>query len=301
MAKSSTRICNWLLSLFKGGKYLRFREIEKRWLEDESMSDYGDLTKRKFHLYKDMLKRRFGVSIGCKDKMGYAYYITNADIYDDPNVPEFMLNTMMVDEKLHECISIMDRFMTEYIPSGGVRLDVVTDTMLENKKIYFEYQKYGSPSRNPMELGVCGLMLYKQRWYILGEFDDKKRYTFALDRMWNVRKSTKNFKVDPSFNIYHYFSDIYGIYHSGKPLTNIIIRAFGDEPYYMNDLRIHHSQKEIGSGEGYRDYMIKVSPNNELVSYLLGRRDRVKVLSPDGFEEEMKDAIRSMAELYGIL
>lgn len=297
-AKSTARICKWLIDLLMKRKYIKLHDIVDLWSKDSLMKDYNDLSERNFHRYKDMLKRRFGVEIECDDGRGYAYYISNPSVFNDPNVPRFLLNTLALDEKLQECLSMIDRIRVEYVPSGGERLDVVTNAMLVNKKLEFGYQKYGSPKRNDVKLGVCGLILYNQRWYILGEFEDKSRYTYALDRMWNPKVSKEDFYVDPSFNVHHYFEEIYGIYNSGKPLTNIIIRAFAEEAYSMRDLPIHPSQKQIGSGENYTDYMIRVRPNNELLSYLLGRKDRVKVLSPTNFQEELIEALDSIRDLY---
>ena len=147
-------------------------------------------------------------------------------------------------------------------------------------------------------MGVCGLILYNQRWYILGEFDDTKKYTFSLDRMWDPELTEEYYSPEPSFNVDAYFSEFYGIFNSGKDITNIVLRALDDEAYYMRDLPIHPSQKEIGAGDGYVDFMISVRPNNELVSYVLSRKNRLKVLSPDSFVEEIKAAAESISNLY---
>jgi hypothetical protein len=78
----------------------------------------------------------------------------------------------------------------------------------------------------------------------------------------------------------------------------IVIRAFGDEAFYLRDLPIHKSQKEIGNGGNYTDFMIELRPNNELISYLLSRKNRLKVLSPDCIVEEMKETIEGIATIY---
>jgi predicted DNA-binding transcriptional regulator YafY len=81
-------------------------------------------------------------------------------------------------------------------------------------------------------------------------------------------------------------------------MTRIVLRAFGDENYYLRDLPIHKSQREIGSGDGYTDFMIELRPNKELIAYLLSRRERLKVLSPDSIVEEMKAGIDKMKANY---
>jgi hypothetical protein len=105
-------------------------------------------------------------------------------------------------------------------------------------------------------------------------------------------------EVDPNFDVNEYFGEFYGIYNSGRDIMKIVIRAFGDEAFYLRDLPIHKSQREIGSGDGYTDFMIKLRPNKELIAYLLSRRERLKVLSPDCIIDDMKAAITAMMANY---
>ena len=95
-----------------------------------------------------------------------------------------------------------------------------------------------------------------------------------------------------------YFCEIYGIYNSGRALESIVLRAFDDEAYHMRDLPIHQSQQEIGSGDGYSDFMIKVRPNKELMSYIISRCNRLKILSPEPIVEEFKELVASIMKNY---
>jgi hypothetical protein len=104
--------------------------------------------------------------------------------------------------------------------------------------------------------------------------------------------------IDSGFSIDAYFSEIYGIYNSGRNLESIVLRAFGEEAYHMRDLPIHQSQQEIGSGDGYSDFMIKVRPNNELMSYILSRSNCLKILSPKPVVENFKGIVTSIMNNY---
>lgn len=294
----TTKICKWLLELLKKEKYQTLAEIEEKWLGEERARGLGEMSQRNFHRYKEKLLKEYGVKISCNRQRNFAYFISNPEIFKDYSIAEWMLNTLAVDEKLHECISMTDRIRLEPIPSGGERLDVVTDAMLRDKKLGFVHQKYGSVRAKTFVVGVCGLILYNHRWYILGEFEDKQRFTFSLDRLWDAEITSEDFEVDPDFDVNTYFGEIYGIFNSGKPLQNIVLRAFGNEAYLMRDLPIHPSQREIGSGKDYADFMIRVRPNNELIGYILSRKNFLKVLSPESVVEDMKNAIRSIADLY---
>lgn len=299
MSKSIT-ICKWLVDVLKKNRFLTLTEIEDKWLNDENMEGLGDMSQRNFHRYKDKLLKEFGIKIRCTRDRGYAYYISNQEIFKENGITDWMLNTLAVDEKLHECLSMTDRIRLEPIPSGVAKLDVVTNAMLREKKLKFNHQKYASVTKNIFVVGVCGLILYNHRWYILGEFDDKQRYTFALDRLWEPVITSEDFDLDPNFDVNAYFEEIYGIYNSGDPIENIVLRAFGSEIYTMRDLPIHPSQKEIGAGDNYVDFMLTIRPNNELISRILSRQNLIKVLSPKHFQEKIRASIKDMAELYDV-
>lgn len=209
-----------------------------------------------------------------------------------------MLGSLAMGEKLRECFALKNRIYIDPIPSGGKVLDVVTDAMTKDKKLSFMYHPYGAMKPRQSELGVCCMRLYRQRWYLLGEYDDHKRYTYALDRIKNPMVTNLDFEMDPTFDVNEYFKDYYGIINSGREVTSIVFRAFGDEPYYLRDLQIHWSQQEIGCGEGYSDFMIDVRPNNELLSFFLSRKNRVKVLSPSSYVKEMEDAVNGIKNNY---
>ena len=301
MNGNHAKACIWLIEFLRVHPYKTRKEICEEWAKSKKHGNGVEMSERSFHRYRKSLKENFGVEICCKDGGDFPYYIKDTSILCDNNLPEWILNTMAVGEKLQSCLSLMHRIRLEPIPSGGNKLDIVTDAMLADCKLKFDYLPYGAVKIKTNVLGVCGLVLYNQRWYILGEYDDRKRYTYALDRMSNLEIQKEHFEVDPNFDVNEYFGEFYGFFNSGSDFENIIIRAFDTEPYYLRDLPIHKSQREIGSGEGYSDFVIRVRPNNELISYLIARKNRLKVLSPDSFVREMEMAAASICKNYDML
>jgi hypothetical protein len=69
----------------------------------------------------------------------------------------------------------------------------------------------------------------------------------------------------------------------------VVIRTFDDEHHYLRDLPLHHSQKEIGRGDGYVDFELKLHINKELSGYILSRGKRMKVLKPLSFAREIEE------------
>ena len=292
------RSCKWLIEKLKNKDNMTFEDINKEWLKESNLSDGMEMGRKTFYNYRKTLKESFGIEVACKNGGNYAYYLKNPEILMNESLAEWMLNTLAIDENLMGCKSLVRRIILEDIPSGGDKLIKITEAMQNNYKLRFEYIRYGSPEKKEHKAEPWGLVLYRQRWYILASFGSNKKYTFGLDRMINPEITTEAFEVDQNFNAGAYFEEFYGIYNSGRDITRIIIRAYGDEAFYLRDLPIHKSQREIGSGDGYTDFMIKLRPNKELIAYLLSRRERLKVLSPDCIIDDMKAAITAMMANY---
>jgi len=291
------RSLKWIIEKFMEKKYLTLKGLNELWVKEEDLSDGLEMGRKTFYNHRQALKEKFGIDI-CQKDQGYAYYIRNPEIIRNNSLMNFMLSTLAMDEKLIGWKALMNRIVLESIPSGGEKLDVITDAMLKEFKLGFEYIRYGSSELKEHIAEVYGLVLYNQRWYILAGFGEEKKYTFALDRMKRTWITKEKSQVDPAFDAVAYFDEFYGIYNSGREIMKIVIRAFGDESCYLRDLPIHKSQREIGSGGDYTDFMIELRPNKELISYLLSRKNRLKVLSPDCIVEEMKEAIEGISALY---
>lgn len=292
------RSCKWLIEKLKNKDNMTSEDINKEWVKESNLSDGMEMGRKTFYNYRKTLRESFGIEVVCKNGGNYAYYLKNPEILMNESLAEWMLNTLAIDENLMGCKSLVRRIILEDIPSGGDKLIKITEAMQNNYKLRFEYIRYGSPEKKEHTAEPWGLVLYRQRWYLLVSFGINKKYTFALDRMINPEITTEAFEVDQNFNAGAYFEEFYGIYNSGRDIMKIVIRAFGDESYYLRDLPIHKSQKEIGNGGNYTDFMIELRPNNELISYLLSRKNRLKVLSPDCIVEEMKETIKGIATIY---
>ena len=292
------RSCRWIVEKLTKHLRLSFDEINELWMEDDGISDGAELNKRTFHRYQEVLRNIFGIEVVSRKCGDYAYVITNRDALSNESMSLFMLSTLAVDEKLRACYHIRERIRLEYVPSGGENLEKVFKAMSDSKKLEVDHLKYEKPELKHFSIEPYCAVLHNQRWYVLGKLDNGKLYTFSIDRMKKVVISDKRFVMDEGFSTSAYFDDIIGIYNSGRPKEKVIFRAFGTEPAYLRDLPLHHSQKEIGSGDGYSDFMIEVRPNNELIALLLYKRERIKVLSPASIVEEMKAAVSAIKNLY---
>ena len=104
----------------------------------------------------------------------------------------------------------------------------------------------------------------------------------------SFKMSKEKFKFDEDFDAASYFSESFGIMidENSKP-ERIVIRAYGYEPYYLRDLPLHHSQREIQSTEEYCDFELCLKLTSDFKTKLLSRGEWIEILEPKALAEEI--------------
>ena len=69
---------------------------------------------------------------------------------------------------------------------------------------------------------------------------------------------------------------------------------------YVRALPLHHTQREVETGEWYSVFEYRVKPTFDLKQELLSRGDAVEVLSPRSQHHEMQSEIKRLQSLYGL-
>ena len=67
---------------------------------------------------------------------------------------------------------------------------------------------------------------------------------------------------------------------------------------YVRALPLHHTQREVETGEWYSVFEYRVKPTFDLKQELLSRGDAVEVLSPRSLRDEMQSEIKRLQSLY---
>ena len=277
----------WLVnSIYKAGK-ISLNEINDKWIGTE-MSGGVEFSRTTFHRHKIAIEDMFGIYIECDRKNGFKYYIGNEYVLQENSVQNWMLSTLSVSSLLAESMSLNERILLENVPSGGEKLKMVIKAMKENQKISITYRRYGGHAARTFDLEPYCVKLFGQRWYMLGRFADRGFATFSLDRMLEIKIIKEKFKFDEDFDAASYFSDCFGVMSDEdlKP-ERVIIRAYGYEPYYLRDLPLHHSQREIQSTEEYCDFELKLKLTSDFKAKLLSRGEWIEILEPKALAEEI--------------
>jgi hypothetical protein len=288
----------WLVNTIYKAKKISLSEINEKWV-DTDMSGGVEFSRTTFHRHKIAIEDMFGIYIDCDRKNGFKYYIGNEYVLQENSVQNWMLSTLSVSSLLTESMSLNERILLENVPSGGEKLKMVIKAMKECKKISITYHRYGGHAARTFDIEPYCVKLFGQRWYMLGRFADRGMATFSLDRILEIKMSDEKFKFDEEFDAASYFSDCFGVMldENSKP-ERVLIRAYGFEPYYLRDLPLHHSQREIQSTEEYCDFELRLKLTSDFKTKLLSRGEWIKILEPKALAEEIVELHQKAIDRY---
>ena len=235
----------WLVNTIHSAKRISFADINERWLRTE-MSEGIPLSRTTFSRHKDAIEDIFGIYIDCDRRDGYRYFIGNEEVLHEDSVQNWMLSTLTVNNLISESMGLQRRIVLENIPSNGELLERVLRAMNEGKKVTVRYRRYQAKEARMFNLSPYCIKLFRQRWYLLGRFDDGGFAMFSFDRMEDITAIDETFKMDSDFDATEFFGECYGVViGDGSQPVRVVLRAFGMERYYLRDLPLHHTQKEL--------------------------------------------------------
>lgn len=288
----------WLIETFKRARRITFAELSQKWAE----SDFGGgipLSRTTFNRHRDAVLDMFGIIIDCDRRNGYTYYIANPEALEENNVQNWMFSTISVGNILSEGLSVQNRILLENVPSGGELLQTVIKAMKESVMISAEYRRYGAAEPKKFLMMPYCVKLFRQRWYALCRHRNGFFGVFSLDRFVRVEVSEQHFDIDPDFDAAEYFSECFGIVSEvNAPAERIVLRAYDSERYFLRDLPLHHTQREIATEDDYSDFEIFMRPTFDFSSHLLSRGIMLKVIEPQWLADEVRDMHLQAAEMY---
>jgi hypothetical protein len=289
----------WLVNVIYQAKRISLEEINRKWKETD-MSGGLEMSRSTFNRHKDAIEDMFGIYIECERTAGYKYYIGNAEVLEEDTIQNWMLATLSVNNIISESRSVHDRIILESIPSEGESLQKVIDAMKRNVLINVTYRKYSSSSDKELVVEPYCVKLYHRRWYVLCRYEETKEFvTLSFDRIESMTVTDKKFEIDADFKADQFFVNNFGIVSGdGTALEKVVVRAFGTEKYYLRDLPIHHSQKEIATKNDYSDFEYHLCPTLDFAGYVVSRAARLKVLEPLWLAKKIRQMHEESMKLY---
>ncbi len=297
----------WLVNTIHKTRRITFAEIQEKWLQTD-MSEGVELARATFARHKDAIEDIFGLYILCDRQNGYKYYIGNDYVLGENSVQNWMLSTLSVNNVISESLQLHARILLEQVPYEGDYLTMVIEAMKRGVRIAIDYRKYGTDRPNHLDFEPYCIKMFRQRWYVLGHFFREAPVEkaeadyfgiFSFDRILDMKLTDVKFTIDPDFDAREYFKECYGVLaDDGSVAQRIVLRAYGRERFYIRDLPLHHSQREVATGKDYADFELLLRPSIDFSAHLLSRANRVKVLSPEWLASEVRKMHSEAAQMY---
>jgi len=281
---------------------MTFQEIDDAWRDAKDLNpEEKPLPRRTFHNHINAIREVFGLSIvwsQIEGKNEGKYKIT---VTDGQNAGQKeMMSKLSLNDLLDRHKSLKNRIIYEEQPFVYPHyLNRIVRAMKDGRMIELRYRKYGETNSSVRLVAPYCLKMYRRRWYLLAkEGPDLK--TFALDlRTLGVQESGHSFKYPTkrSFDPEAYFADVFGIRKS--PAGKVIVKTFGIESDYWRSAPLHHSQKEIATGQDYALFSLELGFDVwEFVQELLSRGSRIEVMEPLALRERIAGEVVAMNRRY---
>ncbi|MCC8095923.1 MAG: WYL domain-containing protein [Tannerellaceae bacterium] len=228
------------------------------------------------------------------------YTLVNKEDVEKNTLYKYLLGVFHMNGISSLSMRLKDRMMLEEIPTGVDYLPVLLKAMEEGKVVQFDYQSYYSKeSLFHFEIIPCFIRLFKQRWYLIGEYLDRSRTrVLALERMQNLVTGDKKIAPSPDILPGIYYHHHYGIIHTTERAVEIQLKVYGEEYDYIVSTPFHCSQKEIEKKNDYAVISLYLVPTLDFKQSVLSHGDGIEVLSPVSFREEIKQDIQRMFARY---
>lgn len=284
----------WLINqLYSHPSGLTLREIQYLYSKS-TWSDDEELPRSTFKIWKNEINMNFDLKIYCDS--GNRYHIKRGSGLGN-KIEQWMINSMVLGNKLAQASDMHDRIMIEPVPSDYF-LSNVLDAMKKNQIVVIRYRKYGEDKADSITLAPYCVKTYHNRWYLLGKRRDGELRIYCMDQVESIEATMEQFELDLKFSAEEFFREYFGVMiqeEERKEMTHIVLRAYKKQRFKIKNQPIHHSQEEGASGicmfDGeewpYTDFSFDLRPTYDFVSYLESLGRYVEVIEPLSLRKEL--------------
>ena len=286
----------WLVNTLRQKGKLTLKEINDLWVDNKVIGG-SPLSRTSFYRHKEAILNMMGIIIECEKKTN-KYYISNPEELDDDAIGRWMLSTLTVNNALSDCAGIKNRILLEKAPSGEEFLEPIINAIKTDHRLKMGYQKFNSEGYVKV---ICpyALKRFQQRWYLLALNDEDQMRIYAIDDRTTMMEMTgQTFEMPEDFSPEEYFAEYFGVLTLDIPMAHVVVRAYDWTPNYLRTLPLHHSQRELKSGDHYTDFSFDIRPTDDFLGKLFSYRDGIEILEPSDLREKMKQLITQTLKRY---
>ena len=286
----------WLVNTLRQKGKLTLKEINDLWVNNKVIGG-SPLSRTSFYRHKEAILNMMGIIIEC-EKNTNKYFIANPEELDDDSIGRWMLSTLTVNAALSDCAGIKNRILLENAPSGEEFLEPIINAIKTDHRLKMGYKKFNYEGYVKI---VCpyAVKRFQQRWYLLALNDEEKMRIYAIDDRTTMMEMTdQTFEMPEDFLPEEYFAEYFGVLTLDIPMAHVVVRAYDFTPNYLRTLPLHHSQRELESGDHYTDFSFDIRPTDDFLGKLFSYRDGIEILEPSDLREKMKQLIAKTLKRY---
>lgn len=298
MAINQIRKYIWLLDTLRRKGQLTFKELNGLWLSDE-ISEGVELSIRTFHKWRIAIEDLFAINIENEGKGEYRYYISSSYSIDNNPLYAWLIDTFSLGNLMMNSLSLHQRILLDSAPSNSF-LPAIIAAMKEGKIIMITYKAFWQKTEKKVLVEPYCIKQFKQRWYLLGKhIQADKLVIYALDRILDMIKEDRTFKLPSSFSANEHFSKAYGIVIGDEtPEEKVVLKVSEWHAHYLRSLPLHHSQVEKESSDGYCIFEYQLCPTFDFQQAILSFASEVEVISPKWLRKKLFTQVALMYDKY---
>ena len=275
-----------------------FNELQEhvmRKLENDDIDTTFEYAIRTFERDKKDITALFGIVIqyNRKDK---TYDIDEEEI-EDQSVTR-MIDVFSIHHALQEGNKLSPSVFLEKRKSLGTEHIYGIIHAIQNLYLLqFTHQKHWEDFSSQREVKPIAIKESQQRWYLVA-LDKKNNVvkTFGLDRISNLKITDTKFKP-VAYNVETEFQHAFGVetYEAAK---KVILEFSKQQGNYIKTFPLHKSQRIVKETEDAVSIEIFIHTTNDIKMELLKYGSNVKVIAPISLQNDIKNRISEMSNLY---
>lgn len=279
---------------------LTLPQIQCKW-QDASVNEEGiPLSVRTFNRYRREAEYLLDVDIKCDKSNGNVYKLVSPESFKTGELQQWLYSAFRISNLARD-LNNHHKIILEQAPPAAHLLPVILGAINQKKILTFTYKShYRKPEK--IKLLPVFIRLFKQRWYVAGEkTEEQSPMICAFERIndpeISEEKATLSRRMEKLIQSDTFFEHCYGIIRLQAPIL-IRFRAFWPQNAYITDVPIHSSQKIITQTENYTDFEVYLRPTYDLKQEFLWHRDKLAILSPESFRQDMIRILKATLQNY---
>ena len=275
--------------------FAELQEYVIRKLEKEDIDTNFEYAIRTFERDKKDISNLFGIVIQY-DRKDKTYFIDEEEI-EDQSVTR-MIDAFSIHHALQEGNKLSPSVFLEKRKSLGTEhIHGIIHAIQNNYILKFTHKKHWEDFTSQREVKPIAIKESQQRWYLVAL--DKKNdvvKTFGLDRISNLQITDAKFKPF-KYDVEKEFQHAFGVL-TDEAKEKIILKFSWQQGNYVKSFPLHQSQRIVEENKDFVLVEIAIHPTNDIIMEILKQGSNVKVIAPISLQNEIKNRISAMTQLY---